>query len=265
MGINGANFNPFNMMDYTNTSNYSYGTGTDFNMFNPMESVCTSNKTVTSIGDSFTPEVQSQIDDIVHLTNKIETELNKRYPKGFNLVGIGRSPSFIIELMKEKGYNAQTCALSGLMNGEFDISGKYSFLRQLDPNDVKAYGDYLAEMGISAEKIKTSTKPFVFIDYTRTGESLRAFQELLARKEINIKENISFLSLNQDLLPNKTIQEKNIINELWENLGIKKFTFAPRVEISELGQVDRIVKSFKPAENVMKIFQQAVKVMKHIR
>ena len=265
MGINETYFNPFNMMDcsMTSTNNSSFSTGfDDFNPFNPS---MTSVKPVAEVGDTFTPELKSQVDDIIHLADKMEVELKKRHPEGFNLVGIGRSPSFIIELFKEKGYDAKSCALSGLMNGEFDIAGRYPYLKQLNPEDVKAYAQYLDEMGLSAEKVKASAKPFVFIDYTRTGESLRAFQSLLGRPEIGIRENVEFLSLNKDLLPNQTIAEKSLIMKLWENLGIKKFAFVPSLEISELGRANSISKGFKPDEIALKILEYAKKSIKFIK
>ena len=262
MGINEINFNPFNPIgDYSvNVYNQSYGT--DFNAFNPSSTGYINASNFQQTCDTVSLQLKKEIDDVVHLTQNIETELNKKYPNGFKLVGLGRSPSLIIELMREKGYDAKTCALSGLMTGEYDISGKYPYLNQLDSIEVKKYGEYLKELGISADEIKNSTKPTVFVDYTRTGQSLRSFQELLARSEIGINENVNFLSLNRDLLPNQSVNERKIIDRLWENLGIKNFSFVPRVEISQLGQAKEITQNFKPSEIATNFLKQAIKILK---
>ncbi len=298
------NFNVFNptMSGYSNSYN-SYnnygGYSQDFNPFNPMgdtqstssptqssSTVSPSVRTVSSplkelygiekynaMNDAeramieISPQTRTQIDDVLHLTNTIEKELKHRYPNGVNVVGIGRSPSLMMEILKAKGYDTKTCALSNLTSGEYDISGKYSYLKQLDVNDVKAYNEYLKELGLTPEKIKSSTKPTVFVDYTRTGNSLRSFADLLKRSEIGIGNlpNVEFLSLNKDLIPNQTIQDKALIDKFWENLGIKNFSFAPRVNISELGKVKEIVHGFKPSEAASKFLLQTIKVLKFIK
>ena len=294
------NFNVFNPTMSGYSSSYSsYGSySQDFNPFNPVgdtpstystPSVSTTSpiaKTVSSsvkelygiekynaMSDAeralieISPQTRAQIDDVLHLTNTIEKELKRRYPNGVNIVGLGRSPSLMMEILKAKGYDTKTCALSNLTSGEYDISGKYSFLKQLDGNDVKTYNEYLKELGLTPENIKNSSKPTVFVDYTRTGNSLRSFADLLKRSEIGIGNlpNVEFLSLNKDLMPNQTMQEKALIDKFWENLGIKNFSFAPRVNISEIGKVKEIVHGFKPSEAASKFLLQTVKVLKFIK
>ena len=287
MGINDIYFNPFNpgmSGYYSNTPQYT----SDFNVFNPVGDSVPG-------GDSFTrttsapvekplygidkfnamseaeralieipQETRKQIDEVLSMTNTIEKELKHRYPNGVNLVGLGRSPSLLMEVFKAKGYDTKTCALSNLTGGEYDISGKYGYLKQLDTNDVKAYNEYLKELGLTPEKIKASIKPTVFVDYTRTGNSLRSFAELLKRPEIGIGnlDNVAFLSLNKDLMPNQTMADKALIDKFWENLGIKNFSFTPRVNISELGRAGEIVRNFKPAESAAKFLLQIIKVIK---
>ena len=288
MGINEINFNAFNPGMSGYYSSYSPSSN-EFNAFNPGMSSADS-----FTGDSFTrtaapsvkelygidkynsmsaaeralieitPESRKQIDEVLSMTNTIEKELKHRYPSGVNLVGLGRSPSLLMEVFKAKGYDTKTCALSNLTSGEYDISGKYSYLKQLDVNDVKAYNEYLKELGLTPEKIKASSKPTVFVDYTRTGNSLRSFAELLKRPEIGIGnlDNVAFLSLNKDLMPNQTMADKALIDKFWENLGIKNFSFTPRVNISELGRAGEIVRNFKPAESAAKFLLQIIKVIK---
>ncbi len=301
MGINDINFNPFNprMSGYYNRTAEEFNpfnpVGSGSNILNNSTINCGEKSNVDIVGDNFThttskpisrelygidkynamssaeralievpPEARKQIDEVLSMTNTIEKELKHRYPNGVNLVGLGRSPSLLMEIFKAKGYDTKTCALSNLTGGEYDISGKYSYLKQLDTNDVKAYNEYLKELGLTPDKIKSSPRPTVFVDYTRTGNSLRSFMELLKRQEIGIGnlDNVAFLSLNKDLMPNQTAADKALIDKFWENLGIKNFSFTPRVNISEIGKAKEIVHNFKPAESAVKFLLQAVKVIK---
>ncbi len=210
---------------------------------------------------------QEKIDDVIHLTNIIEENLKKRYPNGFKIVGIGRSPSLLMEILKAKGHDALSCPISNLTNGEYDIGGKYSYLKQLDRQDVITYKEAIESLGISADKIKASGKTTIFVDYTRTGNSLRYFQELLARPEIGIDKKlpIEFLSLNKDLMPNKTMSDINLINKYWEHLGIKEYSFMPKLNISELGKTKEILKKFVPNDDACKFILQVIDVIRRIK
>ncbi len=291
MGINETNFNAFNpgMSGW-----YNSPANAGFNPFNPSgESFTYSAPGGVQTGDTFertaaqtkelygidkynamsdaeramievTPDAKKQVDEVLYMTNTIENELKRRYPKGVKIVGLGRSPSLLMEIFKAKGYDTQTCALSNLTSGEYDISGRYGYLKQLNPDDVKAYNEYLKEIGLTPEKIKASSVPVVFVDYTRTGNSLRSFAELLKRPEIGIGglDNVSFLSLNKDLMQNQTMADKALIDKFWENLGIKNFSFVPRVNISEIGSVREVVHHFKPSETAAKFLLQIIKIIK---
>lgn len=206
----------------------------------------------------------NQIDDILRLTNIVEDNLKQRYPNGFKIVGIGRSPSLMMEILKAKGYDATSCPISNLTNGEYDIAGRYGYLKQLDKQDVSSYNEVLKSLGITAEEIKNSGKPTVFVDYTRTGNSLRSFQDLIARSEIGIDKRlpIEFLSLNKDLMPNKTMADVALIDKYWENLGIKQYSFMPKVDISEIGKAKEILKNFRPTEESCKFLLQIIDVIK---
>lgn len=286
---NGFNYNQFNNMSspYGMSSIYdgnrSYGnsfTGDTFEAAKAVEpdgkiiktgtyGIEKYNKLTESEKLSLRANIKSQekIDDVLHLTNIIEENLKKRYPNGFKIVGIGRSPSLLMEILKAKGYDALSCPISNLTNGEYDIAGKYSYLKQLDKQDVITYKEAIESLGISADKIKASGKTTVFVDYTRTGNSLRYFQDLIARPEIGIDKKlpIEFLSLNKDLMPNKTMSDINLINKYWENLGIKEYSFMPKLNISELGKTKEILKKFVPNDDACKFILQVIDVIRRIK
>lgn len=78
-------------------------------------------------------------------------------------------------------------------------------------------------------------KTTIFVDYTRTGNSLKSFEDLA------------------------------LIDKYWENLGIKKYSFMPKLDISDIGKVKEIIKNFKPSEETCKFLLQAIDVMKTSR
>ena len=249
----GINFNSY----FSNL--YSGNSGSFvFNEFNP-EPIDISVEFAKN--SAVSPNLESTIEQVLHFMERLEIELNKRYPNGCKLVGVGRSPSLLIELFKAKGYDAQSCAISGLSNCEYDITGHSFYMNKLLPEDIEMYSKYLGEKGITADKVNSSTKPVVFIDYTRTGETLKKFAQLLARPEIGIKRNVEFLSINRDLLPSLTTLEHKMILELWENCGLKEFSFVPRLDISQLRNTDQITKDFKPSKEALEFLSQTKKVM----
>lgn len=249
----GMNYNSYFLNPYSGKSGSLV-----FNEFNP-EPIDISVQFAKN--NRISSNLELTIEQVLHFMERLEVELNKRYPNGCKLVGVGRSPSLLIELFKAKGYDAQSCAISGLSNCEYDITGHSIYLNKLIPEDVEIYRKYLTEKGLTADKINASTKPVVFIDYTRTGETLKKFAQLLARPEIGIRRNVEFLSINRDLLPDLTALEHKMIIDLWENCGLKKFSFVPSLDISQLRNTDRITKDFKPSQEALEFLAQAKKVM----
>lgn len=205
-----------------------------------------------------TPQTQDDIKNILTITEIIEKSLTEKFPEGFKIIGIGRSPSLIIELLKAKGYDAKSCPISNLSNGEYDITGQYGYLKQLNTDDIKEFNKYLQSIGITKEKINSSKQPTIFVDYTRTGESLRSFKNLLARKEIGINsnDNVKFLSLNKDLIPQDNMEYSKLIDKYWENLGIKNYSFMPRLDISNIGQINKIMDNYEPSQEAKNFLEK---------
>ena len=52
-----------------------------------------------------------------------------------------------------------------------------------------------------------------------------------------------------------------MIIELWENCGLKEFSFVPRLDISQLRNTDQITKDFKPSKEALEFLSQTKKVM----
>lgn len=255
MGINDTYFNPFNpSMDYTPPkSEGSFG----WNYINEATQHAAA-KPVPLVSGGTAPEVG----EVIHLSNRIETSLNNRYPNGYRVVGIGRSPSLIMEVLKAKGVDAKSIPISGLTNEEWDFAKRYPWLKQLNSGDVRAFGEYLKEIGLSADNIANARKRTVFVDYTKTGNSLRGFLELIGRSEIGIRQNIDVLSINRDLFPEPTKAEREMIDRLWERQGMKLYSFMPRMEIEQLGRVKQILADFKPQECAVKFLNQVIKALK---
>ena len=82
---------------------------------------------------------------------------------------------------------------------------------------------------------------------------------------IDKKLPIEFLSLNKDLMPNKTMSDINLINKYWENLGIKEYSFMPKLNISELGKTKEILKKFVPNDDACKFILQVIDVIRRIK
>ena len=273
MGINETYFNPFHSgMDYTPPTSQNVG-GSSFNAFNPgmdytpqsgMNGVAKSVQSIAPV-QIVSGGTAPEVGDVIHLSNKVEATLNQRYPNGWRVVGIGRSPSLIMEVLRAKGLDAKSCPISGLAIGEYDFAQKYPWLKQLDTNDVKAYGEYLKEIGISADDIARDPRTTVFVDYTKTGNSLRGFSELIGRSEIGIKQNAHFLSLNSHLIPEPTSAEREMIDRLWERQGMKQYSFMPRMDVAQMGKVKQVVANFKPTEFAQKFLQQVIKVLKFVK
>ena len=273
-GINFRDYS-FNMTGYSMPCTSGQNLASEFNPFNFSSGSCCdtftlqgSTSPVKSVGSNITnfsniDITPQQAEEIRYLSDTIETNLTKKYPNGFKLVGIGRSPSLIIDIMKERGHDAISVPISGLTDCTYDIQGKYPYLSQLNSSDVKAYGDYLKEQGINTTNL--GNKKLVFVDYTRTGTSLKHFEDLIARSEIglNDKSKMAFLSLNRDLMPNHTLKDIEIIDRYWENLAIKNYSTVPRVEISEIGRVRNKVLSFNLQHNTDSFKQKLLSLIKN--
>ena len=120
--------------------------------------------------------------------------LDTAYPKGCVFVSIGRSPACFAKMLQDEGREVKFCPSISL-NKYSEISNDYK----------KSYSNYLKSIGITNEMIEKSDKPFVFADYTDTGDSLTNFEKMLNDSHIGIKESpkVRFVSMNKELFEPK--------------------------------------------------------------
>lgn len=159
------------------------------------------------------PFEAQDVKNTLFLYKTMKANLVKKFPKGFTFVSVGRSPSVLAKTLESEGFDVKYCPISGINN---DI-----FFNKLPKDYIKNYAKYLESIGITKQTVNKANKPFIFVDYTFSGKSLKNFEELLAKDEIDVKgSNVIFLSLNKDLL--NSIKEKKI------NTLISDYFCAPR-------------------------------------
>lgn len=147
---------------------------------------------------NYKPFSQYDIDDILQIQMHLQNGLDEIFPEGYTLISIGKSPAIFIkvfEFKEPKEINTILCPISNL--GQV-----YDLNKELTPQDVAKYAECLKKIGISKEELAKTERPFVFVDYTKRGKSLKIFEKLMAKDEIGIKgEKCRFLSMNRDILP----------------------------------------------------------------
>lgn len=188
--------------------------------------------------------------DIMHLSNTLKHNLEQRFPDGFTFVAIGRSPAQFTDIFKYQGLDAITCPIS-------DLKGDGLIHKRLSSEKVTKYGEFLKTLGISKETVEKASKPFVFVDYTFRGASLKNFEEILKRPEIGINSpNAIFLSMNEQLLNPIKDSDKKHLSSLIEyfldtpQLQMKNYAPCPKVSVSDMTKADRIVKKHKQTKQV---------------
>ncbi len=133
-------------------------------------------------------------EDTTKFTDILKDNLDKLYKnKNYVFVSIGQSPAVLAEALNIKGVETAICPISKL--------GKLDNVNNILKNpELKKYFDYLKKLGLGTDKIKSSKKHYVFVDYTVTGKSLKRFEELLRSKKGGYNlPNVEFISLQKIL------------------------------------------------------------------
>jgi len=129
----------------------------------------------------------------VTLGTGLKEMLDEKYGKdGYVFVSIGTSPSMIAKVLECEGVETRYLPISNLR--------KTSAEEIINETDFSKYGKFLEGQGISAEKLSSSDKKFIFYDYTHKGNSLKRFKKLMLEKFNLPDEKTEFRSLNEDLL-----------------------------------------------------------------
>lgn len=151
----------------------------------------------------------------------IKSHLDEKYGEGkYAVITIGRSLSSIGKVL---GYKIGE---ENVIN--IPMSRAAQYLDQSRVNRLKKDGaidnfrNYLATQGLEKDKISSSEKHYVIIDYTYTGDSLRGAKKLLTRDDLLGDKNISAVSVND------CIKDDNICSHLDSDLmscNYKDFSF----------------------------------------
>lgn len=167
----------------------------------------------------FLPCPQSDIDELLSMYNLMRDNLKEKFPGGYTLVSIGRSPAVFAKLLKSQGEDVILFPISRL----YSLKG----LQDSKTNIFEILEDYFMKMGLNRELVENPKKNFVFTDYTSTGNSLKNFEFLLLNSLKLSKHkafsNLHFLSFNEDLC--------QIQNRGEMDARVKKWLHAARVKV----------------------------------
>lgn len=151
--------------------------------------------------------INKDAERVLRMAATIKGELDKEYPNGYKLVGIGRSPAAITETMHLLGSDAIAIPFTkDLLFGEFPFSyteycgNGYSnpITRKFETKDWQNYFKYF---GIDSNFSQRTGKPLIFTDYVCSGGTKYVLESIL--KGIGFSEkNIIFTEIF-DLMPGK--------------------------------------------------------------
>ena len=187
----------------------------------------------------YSPFNQAQMANIIDLQGLLQRELEKRFPQGYTLAAVGRSPAVFSPIFEAKGIAAKSVPISGM-------SGIKNAAEKIPDEGVLEYGKYLMQQGISRDVAESSCKPFVFVDYTRSGLSLENFKRILARANLGLEEGKSafFIRLN-DVFSGQIAE--SILTDLFYYEGIKKLSPIPTLPYMEIALVEERMRNFPPS------------------
>lgn len=185
------------------------------------------------------PCPQEDINELVYLYRVMKENLGAKFPDGYTLVSIGRTPAILAKLLKNQGGDVKFCPISRMSNDYF--------LNAADKN-MDSYVEYFEKLGLTKKVVENSKKPFVFVDYTLSGVSLKNFEELLASDRIGIKgNNVVFLSLNHDLIQcSEDRKTDNMVYKWFEQAAVKAYSPIPQAGIFDITHKQDVILNYKP-------------------
>lgn len=152
--------------------------------------------------------------------------IHKKYPEGFTLVAIGRSPAFLSKYLEFQGEDVKYCPIS-------NISSRCT---EFSPYFVQTYKKYLDSIGLTADSAKTTEKPIIATDYVYSGGTWRNFLKLLSLPEIGIKigEKVIFRDIG-DIISDWTgiynFPEENYHWLFDQTMAEKHYTSIPSINV----------------------------------
>ena len=152
-----------------------------------------------------------------------------------------------IELLKSHGSTFYPTVIFTCEDDSFDV--KYCF----EMNRTKSESIHYGENPFNRRVYDVYITSVGFYDEVTIDE--------LVYSSMQNYNALGFNSINRDLLPSLTILEHKMIINLWENCGLKEFSFVPRLDISQLRNTEQITKNFKPSKEALEFLAQTKKVM----
>lgn len=188
----------------------------------------------------FLPCPQSDIDELLYMYKVMRDNLKEKFPSGYTLVSIGRSPSVLAKLHQSQGEDVILCPMS-----ELNHKGILDFVRQY----IEKYRDYMSSVGLTEDLIFNCKNPLVFVDFTDSGKSLSTLEEIFKSMGNLNSQNTHFLSLNKDLVhaPIKTwlkvyspIRRANPIDIIHRKDIILNYQLSKNAKLMQFHLIDRL-------------------------
>ena len=158
-------------------------------------------------------------------SQRIEECCDNKYGKGkYHVITIGRSLSSIGKVL---GYrigeeNVTNIPLSDANQYLDKTQMKYM---SIYTNNIENFSKFLKTLGLSKNKIKSSGKKYIIMDYCATGASLEGATTLLTRADILGNKNIQSMSVIDCI---QDISEANRLNSVLICCGLKHFSFVDK-------------------------------------
>ena len=170
----------------------------------------------------------------------VKKHLDKHYGEGnYVFISIGTSPAGIARVLEFMGVETKYLPLSGL-----SFCSQDDYYKKFIPLLPK-YRNFLETQGLSGKNIEESDKDYLFFDYTRSGRSLKLFQEIM-RDNFGIdSNNIEYKSFDYECYASsakKIDPEKyalDYVKYYVEQEHIADFCGIPHLPLWEIDKIDQ--------------------------
>lgn len=169
---------------------------------------------------------------------KVKEHLDKIYGEGkYVYVSIGTSPSGVGRVLEFMGVETKYLPISGLSSCfEHDIYKNFY-------EETLEYNEFLKEQGISQEQIEKSDKTYLFFDYTRSGRSLKVFENMMKECFGITSDKVKYRSFDYECYSasaKKIEPEKyalDYVKKYIENEEIEKFGGVPHLPLWQIDDI----------------------------
>ena len=142
---------------------------------------------------------------ILKMSIKTKEKLDKEYPNGYKLVGVGNSPSALVETMHDLlGADAVTLPFSKGIFTNYKFPFQHKSLNPYhnpEKFEAKDWENYLKFFGIYKNFTEETGKALIFTDFVSDGDTKYCIESLL--RGLGFDENARFINI-LDLMSCKT-------------------------------------------------------------